>query len=501
MTLSEEELALIHAALDGELTAEQHQRLADLLTQSPAARKYYSLWRKFQKRLRAVDPPPPPQELHAWFQEFVRSQSAPNGLPGVAARQESQLEPTARPTFTDGTPVASPHGSPLPTPSQYGSFSADAPTGPAPSTMVFSEAAPEGPVTRRYRERRRPWVAELLLASIAFTGLVALAWLVANFHGQADPEVSSAGNTTTVEKTAEPRHHGNDRFPPPSRSGIAERDAAPQKSPAGQDSPDRLPVAPSPETALALAPPPREAPLDLFTAPLLPPIRIDMAEIRLPFLRMLGEFEREDVQLAFVQQLQRESAVRIDLFTRDLGRGVQWLQKAAQQAGLHLVVDATTADRLRKGAPITAVVLYCDNLTPAELTRFVILLNQEDAKISPRLFDVVHMMPLAPADERDLREVLGADPGLHGKVRPDKSERSIGEAPQRPLSAGTAEDIRSLTAKKSLEKSGLVTAWAPSAARTPPFLSAEIKSYLARKAPRSPQAVPAVIILRLPNSP
>jgi Ni,Fe-hydrogenase III component G len=227
-----------------------------------------------------------------------------------------------------------------------------------------------------------------------------------------------------------------------------------------------------------------------------------MAEIRLPFLRMLGEFDREDVQLAFLQQVQRESAVRIDLFTRDLGRGVQWLQKAAQQAGLHLVVDATTADRLKKGAPITAVMLYCDNLTPAELTRLFMLLNQEDAKISPRLFDMVHLMPLAPHDERDLREVLGMDPGLHVKVRPEKSDRGVGEAPQRPLSAGTADEIiRSLMAKKSIDKSGLVTTWAPPVARTAPFLSAEIKSYLARKAPRSPQAVPAVIILRLPNDP
>jgi anti-sigma factor RsiW len=43
MKLSEEELALIHAALDGELMVEQHQRLADLLSQSSAARKYYSV--------------------------------------------------------------------------------------------------------------------------------------------------------------------------------------------------------------------------------------------------------------------------------------------------------------------------------------------------------------------------------------------------------------------------------------------------------------------------
>jgi hypothetical protein len=225
-----------------------------------------------------------------------------------------------------------------------------------------------------------------------------------------------------------------------------------------------------------------------------------MAEIRLPFLRMLGEFEREDVQLLFLRQIQQEPAVRIDLFTRDLTRAVQWCQKAAAQAGLHLLVDATTADRLKKGVPITAILLYCDNLTPAELTRFFILLNGEDAKISPRLFDMVHLVPLVPQDERDLRDVLGADPAWNVKLRPERSDK--GTIPQRPLSATTADEIiQSLLGKKGMDKTGLVTTWSPPAARTPPFLSAEIKSFLSLKTPRSPQAAPAMIILRLPNNP
>ncbi|GIW83794.1 MAG: hypothetical protein KatS3mg106_307 [Gemmataceae bacterium] len=507
MTLSEEELELIHAALDGELTAEQHQRLADLLTQSSAARKYYSVWRKFQKRLRAVDPPPPPQELLDRFEEFVRSQSAPHGLPLDTCRWESASEDVAIAPSADGSSFAYSLGGPRSTLSPCNSFTPEAPAHGAASPMPLAFSVPqaataEGTVTRRHPHHRRRLVSGLLLASVAFSVLIASAWLFSRFLGQTDPDASFSVVATAVEKTTEPRNSGGDRLQQPSRSWITDRNSAAVESPAPGESPDRLPAVPSPEKGIAQAPPPREAPLDIFTAPLPPPVRIDMAEIRLPFLRMLGEFEREDVQLAFLQQLQRESAVRIDLFTRDLGRGVQWLQKAAQQAGLHLIVDATTADRLKKGTPITAVMLYCDNLTPAELTRLFMLLNQEDAKISPRLFDMVHLMPLAPHDERDLREVLGADPALHGKVRPDKSDRGVGEAPQRPLSAGTADEIiRSLMAKKSIDKSGLVTTWAPPVARTAPFLSAEIKSYLARKAPRSPQAVPAVIILRLPNSP
>ncbi|MBA2225498.1 MAG: hypothetical protein WHU94_03090 [Thermogemmata sp.] len=508
MTLSEEELELIHAALDGELTVEQHQRLADLLSQSPAARKYYSVWRKFQKRLRAVDPPPPPQELFTCFPEFAWSPATQSALSQDTSRRESASGDVAIGQSADGLSSPITLGGQLNTLSHCNSFIPKAQVPAAASAMplvssVPQAAAAEGTAARRHPYRRRRLVSGLVLAAVAFSVLVATAWLFNSFQGQTDPEASFSVIATAVDKTTDPRNSEGDRPHQPSRSGITDRNSALVKSHTPGESPDRLPAVPSPEKGVAQAPPPREAPLDIFTAPLPPPVSIDMAEIRLPFLRMLGEFDREDVQLAFLQQVQRESAVRIDLFTRDLARGVQWLQKAANQAGLHLAVDATTADRLKKGAPITAVVLYCDNLTPAELTRFFLLLHGEDAKISPRLFDMVHLMPLSPHDERDLREVLGVDPGLNVKVRSDKSDnKGVREAPQRPLSAGTADEIiRSLLAKKSMDKSGLVTTWAPPAARTAHFLSAEIKSYLARKASRSPQAVPALIILRLPNNP
>ena len=508
MTLSEEELELIHAALDGELTVEQHQRLADLLSQSPAARKYYSVWRKFQKLLRGVNPPPPSQELLARFEELAWSQSVQSGLPQDASRCESGHEPMAIRQPADGSTSAFPKSDQLTPLFLRVSLTPEAQTHPdaSPKPPIFSvpsASAKEGHGTRGYRDRRRRLVTGPLFASVAFSGLVAFAWLLTNsFQGQNDFVASSFRIAPAVEKNSDPRDSRDGYSHSPSRSWVTNKDSPIVESPAPVESTDPPSVMSSPEKGVAQAPPPREASLAIFTAPLPPPVRIDMAEICLPFLRMLGEFEREDVQLAFLQQVQRESAVRIDLFTRDLNRGVQWLQKTANQIGLHLVVDATTADRLKKGAPITAVLLYCDNLTPAELTRFFILLHGEDAKISPRLFDMVHLMPLAPHDERDLREVLGVDPGLNVKARPDKNDKAVGEVPQRPLSAGTADEIiRSLLAKKSIDKSGLVTAWAPPAARTAPFLSTEIRSYLTRKATRSPQAVPALIILRLPNNP
>jgi len=513
MKLSEEELALIHAALDGELTVEQHQCLADLLSQSSAARKYYSVWRKFQKLLRGVDPPAPPAQLQRRFGECIPVQSIPAG----AFEQNS---PDGASPATEA-PCRSGSGA-------FPAFSSDAestaalddgvsPRQAIPSSVVPSSRASvfspqslgtaDGLESRRYARRRPRWISTGLPASVAFSLLLAFAGLLASLLLPNSLRNDSASLTvvSTAEKPSATASSDNlNRIPTPARAGTsaADSDAHSPISPSSpKESSDPTPAVSSPSRGgIAQAPPPREAPLDIFTAPVPPPVRLDMAEIRLPFLRMLGEFEREDVPLLFLRQIQQEPAVRIDLFTRDLARAVQWCQKAAAQAGLHLLVDATTAERLKKGMPITAVLLYYDNLTPAELTRFFILLQAEDARISPRLFDMVHLVPLAPQDERELREVLGADPAWNVKPRPERSDK--GTIPQRPLSAGTADEvIQSVLAKKGMDKSGLVTTWSPSPARTPPLLSSEIKSFLARRTARPPQAVPVMIILRLPHNP
>ncbi|MCS7271967.1 MAG: hypothetical protein NZ703_12880, partial [Gemmataceae bacterium] len=353
------------------------------------------------------------------------------------------------------------------------------------------------------RQRRRSVRSPLILA---FSLLVAVgaAGLTLRLLGPPPPAVppqEQHANIHGVAAIENPTPAGP--ISPAPAPGGSTHPSAPAITPgSGNDTAPTQPRAPGPGVSdLAVAPPPREANWDLFTAPLPPPVRISLAEVQPPFLRPLADFDRDEVAGTFLRQLQREPAVRIDVFTRDLHRGIQWLQKTAAQAGLHLFVDATTADRLKKNQPLTAVLLYCDGLTAEELTRLFLLLQAEDARISPRLFDMVHLMPLSPTDERELREVLGVDPQLGTKPRPERPEKAAAEVPQRPLSADTVDTIiQSLLNKGRIDKSALVTAWGPPAARVQPLHSAEIKAYLARRSTRPPRAVPALIIVRLPYS-
>lgn len=446
MSLNDQQLALIHAALDGELSAEEQRSFGELIARSAAARRYYYACRQYQKLLQGQEPPPPAADL-------------PDRL---------------------WTLLLEHNGSP-PSPAE-----------PAASLIIQRDPRP--------RRRSRP-VPLLITAFSLFVASAAALLLGLSpdfrrwFPSQGGAQTAQQPDPVAPVPSTPPNLPHR---PDPAREPH-HRDETPEQPRPPVPPPPQPPPSALPTRELALAPPPRQAPLDLFTAPPIPPVRISFAEVRLPFLRSLSEFDREDIQLAFLRQLQSESAVRIDLFSRDLHRGVQWLQKTASQAGLHLFVDATTVDRLKKNQPLTAILLYCDGLTPPELTRLFLLLHAEDARISPRLFDGVHVMPLSQADERDLREVLGVDPGLGNRTRSDKGERNHGEVPQRPISDQTADEVvHSLLSKGKIDKAALLTAWGPPVARVSPFLSVEVKAYLARRATRPPQAVPAVIILRVP---
>ena len=127
--------------------------------------------------------------------------------------------------------------------------------------------------------------------------------------------------------------------------------SAPMPSERGGDGFARnsLPVAPHPEV-IAIAPLPRMPDRDLLGAH--PPMdlpRFDLVEVRLPFLKSLSDFDRDDVRLQLTEELGQDPAFRIDLFTRNLTRGVELFQSAARASGLVVHADGATLNYLKKG--------------------------------------------------------------------------------------------------------------------------------------------------------
>ena len=70
------------------------------------------------------------------------------------------------------------------------------------------------------------------------------------------------------------------------------------------------------------------------------------------------------------------------------------------------------------------------------------------------------------------------------------------------VSAGTADQIiDSIKAGKGApaRDTAVLMTWSPSQGRTPPAMSAELKTYLSKRGERKPDAVPVIIVIRHGN--
>lgn len=252
--------------------------------------------------------------------------------------------------------------------------------------------------------------------------------------------------------------------------------------------------------SVALAPTPRPIVSDFNAAPLLTHLKpFDLIQARVPFLRPVAELNREDTRLELLDELARDPAFRFDLFVRDTQRGTDAFRNAAKAAGLNVYADAGTLDRLKK-RQTSAVVIYTESLTATELAALFDALATEDTKFSPRVCDSLHAVPATRADETDLKAVLGIDVGVF--KRPVGANTGAGQGTgsksgSKPVSAGTIDQVTKALTAPPAEKCAVLLSW--QGTRTPPAMSAELKSYLAKRGDRKPNAVPALIVIRTAN--
>jgi hypothetical protein len=444
--LNEPLLELITAAVDGELSPAETLRLRRELDASAEARAVFARLKSDSARLRALPPVPPPADLHRRV---------------LAAVADVQPQP-----------VPASDRQPLPV--------------PPPATVPFAYH-PRNPKAWR-------WVPAAVAASV-LVGVAASSFL---FFRQ--------GGERPVARGLRPAAPGGITHPGGNQPGT--RDAVPS-APFPHQPGAGTAVAGSavptdganPAEAVAVAPAPRSARPDLLGGALQPETRFDRVELRIPFLKPLAEFDREDTRQLLAEELALDPAFRIDLFARNPARAVELFRTAAGASHVHLRVDATAQAHLQKRST-NAVVIYTESLTPAELAALFGKLCAEDAKVSPRVFDALHAVPVSSADDRELRVVLGTDPGLFKRPKAEAERHTKPGLDGKPISAGTADHIvKSITAGqgKGGEKSAVLTTWWPLANRTPPLASVELKSYLTNRGDRKPDVVPVMIVIRPAN--
>lgn len=422
--LTDEQLALITAGIDGELTPAEARVLRRLLIASTEARDLYERLRADSDRLRTLPVVPVPVDLH--MRVMAR-------LAGCTPR-------------------------------------------PLPLQKHLA-------VTHAFSPRQWRWAPIAIAASVLVAVTASSFWffkhnIEAN-HTTGDPGWVKA-------------------LPPESASSPLSPTGKPWTSTDGHAVVVPGSTAPLPRPVdrgvVTLAPDPRPTAPDLHAYPAgtdLPPF--DFVEVRVPFLKALSDFDRDDVRQEFIHELGLDPAYRVDLFTRDPARAVELFQATARAVGLTILTDTVAVERLSKRQVATAVV-YAESLTAAELAELFARLASADAKISPRVFDQLHVTPAGVVEQKAITELLGVDPGLF--KRPAGTDQVIDKS--KPISAGTTDHvIKTLTGTVS-SKPGDRTAILV-APGTNSRLSAEVKQYLQKRGTRQPNAIPVILVIRLGN--
>lgn len=422
-----DQLELITAAVDGELSAIEDRAFRALVAASADARTLYAALKADSARVGALPCVPPPADLRTKVLARLAAAS-----PALLAR----------------------------------------PKAPAP--------------------RRLPaWVPAALAASVL---LCVSAGSFAFFAKQtAAPRTVAKNDWSDVL----PAHH--DSHSPLPSPHVA---AAARPDPAAAARVDVLPVPPVPgphvvpPEAVAVAPEPRSVVPNFVGSQLLPKLPpFTRVEARVPFLRPVADMAREDIRQELADDLKHDPAFKFDLFVRDTARGAEVFQAAAKAAGLTLLSDAATLDRLKK-RQVHAVVVYIECLTAAELTSLFAKLATEDAKFSPRVCDALHATPVGRFDELELKAILGVDVGLFKRATAIPSGQG-GEP--KSVSAGTVDSVVKAVSAKPGEKPAVLLTWQTTPGnmpRTNPATSAELKHFLAKRGDRKPNVVPAIIVIR-----
>jgi hypothetical protein len=454
---------LITAAVDGELSAQETRAFRRLLASSAEARVLFARLKADRDRLQAYPTVVPPPDLcHRVLARIASATPAPRATPKLPV-------PATQPGRTTQPELA-----------------------PQPDS-----AAPS---------RVPGWVPVAMAASLL---LGVMAGSFSYFSTQ-----NSSGNSGTA------KHPWSQALPvqPDAPNAVPSPTVLPPQDADrnGPNTPPHLNWVPVPHDQMPRVPPADDAAVapvphtkyDLIGSSIPPPQRpFEFMKARVPFLRSVAELEREDIRQELIDDL-IEPAYRLDLFVRDTARGAEVFQNAAKAAGLTLFSDAATLDKLHK-RQVAAVVIYTENLTPAELAALFAKLASEDAKFSPRVCDSLHAAPIVRPDEAELKQILGVDVGLFKRALGSNGVGGAGQGGQvaksadtKPVSAGTLESVvQSVTSSgaKSGEHTAVLMTWQtahPSIGRTVPASSAELKQFLAKRTDRKPKALPTIIVIR-----
>jgi hypothetical protein len=375
----------------------------------------------------------------------------------------------------------------------------DLPRHPAPVGLAFAvarkvEALPKAtPVATRNLptelSTRAGWVAYAVAASVLFAAAGISFWISVREDADATRRIVHKQQSPRPldPDTGDVKVHTDPIVPDPKLL------SAPQHAARPYTGESELAVNPRPAvTTPERAPFPRPTAGEVVgSRPESAPKPFESVQARVPVLAPVAELDRDEVRALILHELGQDPAFRLDLFARDVPRAASLLRAAGQAAGVRITVEASAQERIRKKVP-TILAVYTEALSAEDITRLLTRLASRTraAEKDGPVFTTAHLVPAQAADQRDLRELLGVDPGLW-KAPP------AGDSPK-SITAGTAGELAAALDKdkdKDLQPAIMLT-YMPVPFRVNPAASNEVKSFLDSRSERKPDAVPLLVVIR-----
>lgn len=383
------------------------------------------------------------------------------------------------------------------------------------------------PVLRTIRERRLTpgqrrstavaaspaWMGPLAsyaaAAAVLFLlGIASYLYFAASFAPQAKPEIAQSSSVDPVpavshDVTVSPSH--------------TEKNAKPQTASAAtpRPKPDPTPAARLPEVAKKDDPPKQ----NVSASPPTPPkeetvlterlemFQLDRVPDTLPVVVKVRDLEQEARRKDLLAELRKDSNFRLELPCRHGTKAFERVRQAARTVSLGLIVEKQAQERIKLKWR-TNYVLYLENLTPEQVTRFLQQIGGEDRKLAngkaeEEQIDRLVLTRMTAQQRKELSTLLGIDPTA---ARP-AATGPLGVDPRKPLADLTAQQVAlalagqgstprpdtGKTAEKPPEQFALVLAYNP--VRPAPG-SAEIKRFLDSRKPARPGTVRVLLVLR-----
>lgn len=431
--LKQSELLLLTAGVDGEINTVEAEALEQLLAQSNEARELYR--RLSQDRDGLI---------------YARRETAPTKLKARIDRHIAAI---------------------------------------TPRTVSQEKPAP------RSSRRRDPLVpvAYLMAASFFFMVIGTSYWISTQQLGQ--PAVADRSETETQQQDVQPARNAN---PVKSNVQVATSDnieTLPTPRMPGSAKVQVAELTPAPNKSIELISEPRMRDNSIVGSPIAPiQDNLIAAEARIPLLLPVNELDFPESQARLKAELSRDPAFRIDLFTNDTVAGTASLLSALKSVGVTTHTDAVASERFKKKVP-TAWMFYTESLTAEELAKVAANLGKKDraASDSP-IFSHMHLIPARNQEERDLKELLGLDPGLWKRAA-SASDKDTG-----PISSGTVGQLTANLAKQNgKDKLAAMLTYLPVAGRSNAQSSRELKEYFRLRPARQEGTIPVMIVVRPAN--